>query len=146
MMAKTTFRIIDRDDLHLAESLFVGDTSNHVAPPNTTWWNYVTTAENVRCILHFQNDTPIAITQFDLEDTTASVSVFIREGMRGKGLFNGIIKDAISLLPSQILTVNAYISEANHPSISAFTNFGFEGAMDRDDDGLLIFRFALTPR
>ncbi len=139
-----TFRAVTKDDLPLIESLFVDDTSGQVAPPNPTWLEYVTSSENVYCIVHFDDNTPIAVTQFDLEDAAASMSVFIREGMRGKGLFSVIIKDALSVLPTRIRTVNAYISEANHPSVAAFKRFGFEGALEKDDDGLLIFTFDLT--
>ena len=128
----------------MVESLFVGDTSGEVAPPNQTWWKYVTSSENVRGILHFDDDQPIAFTQFDVEGDVASVSVFIREHLRGRGLFKSIIAQAITLLPPSVKTISAYISDANHPSISAFQKFGFEGRLARDDDGLLIFTFDLA--
>lgn len=140
------FRLINKEDFALVDSVFDGDTSGEVAPPNPVWWKYVTTSENVSCILHFEDDQPVAVTQFDLEDRNANVSVFIREGMRGKGLFNLIIKDAITLLPKQIRTVTAYISEANHRSISAFKKVGFEGALYKDEDGLLVFKFDLNAK
>lgn len=141
------FRTIQQEaDYPLVESLFAGDTSGQVAPPNPIWWTYVTSSDNVRCILHFENERPAAITQFDIEERVASISVFIREDLRGRGLFNSIITDAITLLPPEVRTINAYISEANHHSVSAFQKFGFEGNLNRDEDGLLIFTFDLQPR
>jgi RimJ/RimL family protein N-acetyltransferase len=140
-----TSRIVTPADLAIVEGLFVGDTSGQVASPNPIWWKYVTTSDHVRCILHFVDTQPVAVTQFDVDGTRASVSVFIREGMRGKGLFGTVIAEAMKLLPSTVRSVDAFISEANHASIAAFTKFGFEGALHRDEDGLLVFTFDVSP-
>lgn len=64
-----TFRRMTVDDMGLAKEVFRGDTSGEVAAPNPTWLQYVTTTANAFCVLHFLDNAPIAITQFDIEES-----------------------------------------------------------------------------
>lgn len=136
-------KLTERDNISLVESIFLNNTSKHVAPPTQHWFDYVTSEKKVFCVVHFLDSNPIAITQFEHNRNEAYVSVFVKESEQGKGFFNQILSSAITELPKEVSVIRAYLSDTNHASIAAFSAFGFKDELTRDKDGLLVFSLDL---
>ena len=114
--------------------------------PHVAWFTRKLADANTRLWIAEQADAPLGQVRFDLDASSATISVSLDATQRGRNLGALLIWSACQKLfrESPVETIHAHIKPDNTASIRAFKKAGFEPAGQTEVKGFAALRFALS--
>lgn len=120
-------------------------TTNEIDWEEHSEWYEATLQDENRCILMCSNaktNQQMAVVRFDIDDEVAQVSINLSPFMRGKGLANTCLSEAITYFSSifkSVTCIEAEIKPINVASRKAFEGTGF--SYKKESDGMDVLEY-----